>query len=287
MAPRETRYVESKDGTRIGYTQIGSGPGVVLVQGAMGTARNFVELAEELSDAFTVVLPDRRGRGLSPRPYDASYTLQNDVDDLDALLSKTGARDVFGLSSGAIIALEAARVLPNVKRVAAFEPAFVEKIPRELVTRLHAEVAAGDVTGALVTGMQASGLMPAPFKLVPRFVFEWMTSAMLAREAKEDTHGYARWTELAPALAYDFEIVAEGSANVARLSAVTTKVLLLGGTKSPAYLKRALDNVENVLPNHERVTLRGLGHEAPWNHDARPRGGDPRVVARELRRFFS
>lgn len=287
MTMSEPLFVESKDGARIGYRQMGSGPGIVLVQGAMGTAHNFVELAEALSDAFTVILPDRRGRGMSPRAWDASYTTQNDVDDLDALMAKTGARDVFGLSSGAVIALAAGLALPTIRRLALYEPAFVRTVPRELVRRLHEEVKAGDIPAALVTGMRASGLMPAPFNLVPRVVFEWMTKSMLAREAKGAANGYARWSELAPALEYDFEAIAEMSADVTRFRAVGPHVLLLGGTKSPAYLTRALDELETILPHHERVVLDGVGHEGPWNGDARPRGGQPRVVAAELRRFFA
>ena len=54
--------VTSRDGTQIGYRQIGSGPGVVLVQGAMGTARNYDELARLLAKDFTVYVPDRRGQ---------------------------------------------------------------------------------------------------------------------------------------------------------------------------------------------------------------------------------
>ena len=49
--------VISKDGTNIGYRQLGSGPGVVLVQGTMGTAQNFTQLAEALADTFTSIYP--------------------------------------------------------------------------------------------------------------------------------------------------------------------------------------------------------------------------------------
>ena len=78
--------VLSQDGTTIGYRQYGHGPGVVLVQGAMGSATNFSQLAEALSDAFTVCVPDRRGRGISPLPLHRDHTIQRDVEDLDALL---------------------------------------------------------------------------------------------------------------------------------------------------------------------------------------------------------
>src|SRR6266568_2966185 len=89
--------VTSKDGTTIGYRQLGHGPAIVLVQGAMGSAQNFMQLAGRLSDAFTVYVPDRRGRGLSSLPYSKDYGIQKDVEDLDALLAKADAHSVFGL----------------------------------------------------------------------------------------------------------------------------------------------------------------------------------------------
>src|SRR5215469_9378409 len=95
-----TSYVTSADGTTIGYRHYGRGPGIVLVQGAMGSAQNFSQLAEALAETFTVVVPDRRGRGLSPLPYSTEYTIQRDVEDLEALLAKTDTHNVFGLSSG-------------------------------------------------------------------------------------------------------------------------------------------------------------------------------------------
>ena len=66
-------HAVSADGTSIGYEVLGSGPAIVLVQGAMGTAYTFRELAEALADTLTVVVPDRRGRGRSPHPFTRSY----------------------------------------------------------------------------------------------------------------------------------------------------------------------------------------------------------------------
>lgn len=111
----ETGVVPSKDGTTIGYRQLGDGPGVVLLHGAMSSGYNLVELAEALADAFTVYVPDRRGRGLSG-PYGKANGIKEDVEDLDALLTKTGARNVFGLSSGGIITLQAALTCPPYTR---------------------------------------------------------------------------------------------------------------------------------------------------------------------------
>ena len=94
-----TGTVTSRDGTTIGYRRVGDGPGLVVLHGAMESSSSHLQLAEALADRFTVYLPDRRGRGLSG-PYPAAYTVRTDIEDMDALLTTTGARQVFGVSSG-------------------------------------------------------------------------------------------------------------------------------------------------------------------------------------------
>src|SRR5215475_9683356 len=112
-----TGFVISKDGTRIGYRQMGQGPALILVHGGMQAAQNFMRLAEALCDAFTVYVPDRRGRGLSG-PYGDDYSIQKAVDDMQALLAQTGAHNVFALSAGAVISLQSALLLPEIHKLA-------------------------------------------------------------------------------------------------------------------------------------------------------------------------
>jgi pimeloyl-ACP methyl ester carboxylesterase len=118
--------VNSRYGTPMAYRYLGSGSCVVLVQGTMGSAHNYMEIADILAVAFTVHVPDRRGR-----PGEVAHTVTTIVyrkkwDDLDALLTATGAQLVLGLSSGAIFALQA---LPTITKVAIFELLKSHRIP--------------------------------------------------------------------------------------------------------------------------------------------------------------
>ena len=45
----------SRDGTEIGCAKLGHGPGLILVQGAMGAAAHCSDLAQALSGCFTVL----------------------------------------------------------------------------------------------------------------------------------------------------------------------------------------------------------------------------------------
>jgi hypothetical protein len=118
---------------------------------------------------------------------------------------------------------------------------------------------------------------------MPRWLVEFMTRKMLSAEAKNDPGDYATFAELAPTLHHDGRVITEMSGQQESLRAVRADVLLLGGSKSTAFLKAGIDSVAKVLPQVRQIELPGLNHSAPWNSEMR---GNPEPVARELRRFF-
>jgi len=282
--PYTTRFVSSKDGTSIGYRQLGRGPGLLLVQGTMGTAQHFMQLAGALADTFTVFVPDRRGRGISGSTGD-QYSVQREVEDLEAVLASSGAHYVFGLSAGAIISLQSALTLPDIHKLAIFEPPLFMNgsAPVGLIERYEKEMAQGKIAAALITGMKAGQFGPPVFNFMPRWLLESMVNMMMGKEEKQGTNDYPPMRELASTLHNDFQLVREMSNKLHIFRTIRTEVLLLGGSQSPAYLKTALDHLEKILPQAKRIEFPGLGHAAAWNTD---RGGQPEPVARELRRFF-
>jgi dienelactone hydrolase len=280
------RTVASTDGTEIGYELRGSGPGLVLVQGTMGTAYNFRDLADALAGTFTVVLPDRRGRGYSGAGR-SPYALEREIEDVACVLDDTGAHHVFGLSSGAIIALWAARRLAAVHRVAAYEPPLFpsrESLPHRQLAAFDAAIAAGRVPTALVLAMKVGQFAPRAVSAIPTPVLAPLVGLGLRREAKHPPAGYATMTDLAPALVDDFALLREVAGRSVELRDVAVPTLLLGGSRSQAYLARALDLAAAALPGAQRVELAGLDHGAAWNADRR---GNPAPVATALRRFFT
>src|SRR5437588_3956898 len=115
--------LKSKDGTTIAFDKEGGGPAVILVDGAM-TSRSDgskPELARLLAEHLTVYNYDRRGRGDSAdtRPY----AVEREVEDIEALIDGAGgAAYLYGHSSGAALALEAAIKLGGkVKKLAMYE----------------------------------------------------------------------------------------------------------------------------------------------------------------------
>ena len=282
-----TGFVTSKDGTTIGYYEVGRGPGIVLVQGAMGTAQNFAQLGEALADDFSVYTPDRRGRGLSG-PGSSDYGVYKEVEDLEAVFARTGARYIFGLSSGALISLRALSRLSTIRKAVIYEPPlFVNGLPTALMAQYEQEISEGRLPAALVTAMKATQMGPRIFNIVPRWLLELLTQKAMESQDKTAKSGDVTMRTLAPTLHNDLQVVAEMHGTLDSLRSIHTDVLLLGGSQSPDFLKADLDALAKVLPKVRRIELRGVGHSAPWNFDKQTNPhGDPGMVAAELRRFF-
>ena len=121
-AQSQVTQITSADGTPISVEHIGSGPSLVLVDGAFcgrsfGPAR---ALATTLADSFTVYFYDRRGRGDSgdTRPY----SVEREIEDLAAVITHAGGDPyVYGISSGAALALEAAAAGIPMRKLATYE----------------------------------------------------------------------------------------------------------------------------------------------------------------------
>jgi pimeloyl-ACP methyl ester carboxylesterase len=277
--------VTSRDGTRIGYRRFGRGPVLILLHGSASSGAHHTELARLLSDEFMVILPDRRGRGLSG-PYRAGDELAQELEDVAALVEATGAQDLWGLSSGACLALQAARTMPAIRRIGLYEPPILANrvAAAAVLDQFDDEMARGKLGDAMVTAMRGAQMGPGWFRLLPKALTARLVGMGMKQEEQAPAVDYPTMRQLAPTLHYDFAIVTESSGRLDDYCSVSAEVLLMGGSKSPAFLKRALRDLAAVIPNPRRVELAGLDHAASWNAD---RGGNPAPVVAELRRFFS
>jgi pimeloyl-ACP methyl ester carboxylesterase len=288
-AQMTTGSVLSKDGTRIGYLQVGQGPAAVLLHGSNESARSHTQLALALADAFTIYLPDRRGRGLSG-PHRPDHGIRTEVEDLQAVLAGSGAQKVFGVSVSALIALEAARTQPAIRQIAAYEPALLMDTTRYTgwVGRFDQEMAKGKVAAAEITSLYGLDLAPPAFKLMGRRLAEALTNRAMNSEDKQATGDTVTERQLAPTLRYEGLLLAETAGTIGAFAEVAAEVLLLGGDmKRPAFIRPAVDALARTLPHNRRVRFPGLEHGGSTDVGPTNRGGKPEVVAPAIRSFFA
>jgi pimeloyl-ACP methyl ester carboxylesterase len=248
-----TRFVTSADGTRIAYEVRGSGPALVLVDGALcqrslGPAR---PLAEQLATSFTVYAYDRRGRGESG-PGETAYDVEREVEDLTAVIEAAGGHaHVFGASSGAALALVAARSGVPIDRLALYEAPFIvddTHAPNdpELPARLRALVEQGRRGDAVRLFLRTVGA-PGPMIALMRLMPVWK-----------------KLTGVAHTLPHDLTIVIDHEQGrplpEGLYDAVAAPTLVIAGGKSPDYLRNAQAAVAEAVPDGRLETLPGQTH---------------------------
>jgi len=244
----------SKDGTTIAYDQTGNGPPLVLVDGALNSRAFGLNgpLAAILADRFTVVTYDRRGRGDSGDT--PPYAVQREIEDLEAVIDVVGGpADVYGISSGAGLALEAASAVPaKVAKLALYEPPFVVDGTRPPVP--------ADAVGQ-VTDLLARGRRGAAVKL---FLREDAQVPAMVVAVMPLMPAWAKLKAVAHTLPYDLTIMDGGQQGrplpASRWASLTAPALVIAGGKSPAWLQNATRALAQALPGASHQTLPGQTH---------------------------
>ncbi len=94
----------ASDGAVLHVRVGGTGPAVVLVHGFCDTGDMWAPLAQALAATHTVVVPDLRGMGLSPKP-EAGYDKRTQAADIRTVLDKLGIdrADIGGHDIGTMV----------------------------------------------------------------------------------------------------------------------------------------------------------------------------------------
>ncbi len=245
-------FVTSRDGTRIGYSVVGAGPAIVLVDGALcwRSSGPSGPLADQLKDRFSVYTYDRRGRGESGETKPVSA--DREVEDLAAVIEAAGGSAmVYGISSGAALALKAANAgLPITKMVLYEMPIFTDHsrhVAADYAQVMDQLIAKGDNAGA-VKHFLGNGVG------VPRFGMFMMGLMGIFR----------KMAPAGPSLAYDTRLVTPYWTYTPPTKATwpnaTMPVLDIGGGKSDAWMQNAQLAISKALPNATHKTLPGQNH---------------------------
>ncbi|MGB3440046.1 MAG: alpha/beta hydrolase [Actinophytocola sp.] len=256
----------SADGTAIAYEVSGDGPPLVIVDGAMcyrdsGPSR---PLAAELAGDFTVYTYDRRGRGETAV---AECTPEREIEDLEAIIKEAGgAAYLFGASSGAMLALEAASAGVGTTKLAMYEPPLIvdgthAPAPESALPEMRALISEnrrGDAVKAFMKSVDVPGLGIMMMRLAP----VWKKLTGVAHTLPDDLALLAGLRQGRP-LPAD------------RWTTATMPTLVADGGKSPEYLRNGAAALAAVLPNARHETVPGQTHLVK-----------PKALAPVLRAFF-
>lgn len=246
------RTVISKDGTPIAFDQSGEGPAIILVAGATATRLDQASLAATLAPQFTVFAYDRRGRGDSGDTV--PYAVDREIEDIDALITEAdGSAFVFGHSSGAVLGLEAARLLGDrIEKLAMYEPPFIidnsrPPAPQDYVLHLNKLIAEGRRSEAVEYFMADAVLVPAE-------IVDQMRSSPM----------WPRLEAVAHTIPYDGAIMGDtmsgNPATLKKWASVTVPTLVMVGGASPAFFHHGAQTLVDILPNAKSRILAAQDH---------------------------
>lgn len=255
---------KSKDGTMIAYEKTGSGPAVILVDGAFcGKSYGpMIKIAPLLSENFTVITYDRRARGDSgdTKPY----SIEREIEDIDTLIKiARGSAYLFGISSGAILCLKAADSGLNIIKLALLEPPFVGNAkgrrPANAEHQLRDMISQGKKGEACEFYLRKIIGVPAIVPFLLKFTSNWSKMKHNAASLPNDA-----------AVCGDFNLPKKF------LHSIKIPTLVIDSFKSPQSLRKAVAAVAEALPNGKRITLKGSVHNVP-----------PKILVPVLKKFFN
>lgn len=244
-----TEFATSKDGTKIAYDKVGSGPTLLIVNGAMGFRGNSFakRFQAEFAKHFTVIDYDRRGRGESGDTL--PYRVQKEVDDIAALVAGPGGGKclVFAQSSGAALALEAAASGVPMTKLFAYEPPYMVGDPKDrpasdFKEHLEGLVADGKRDAAVAYFMKTVG--------VPGFAVAIMRLFPFWKDLRAVAH----------TLPYDAAVMAGFDFPKARLARLKVPVVAIAGEKTTPTLKRAVAEVAATVPGAKHEVAPKMSH---------------------------
>jgi pimeloyl-ACP methyl ester carboxylesterase len=247
---REPHSVESADGTRIGYTVIGTGPSILVVHGTAVDSRSCILLGNVLAESRRVALMDRRGRGLSGDG--GTYSLDREVDDVLAVVQALDPPvHVVGVSYGGLPALEAAGRSDRLSAVTVFEP----------------PIRTGDYTFLTEPGMAELDRLIAAGRMddAARFV---LREGMAASEEDLRTlaslpGAWAAIVAVIPVTGREFHVMWSYAPRAETLGRATAPIVVMVGSDSEPRFHAGAEALVAQVPKVRKRVLPGLSHLAP------------------------
>jgi pimeloyl-ACP methyl ester carboxylesterase len=256
------------------YEVLGSGEPLVLVHGSWGDHHNWAAVAPPLSEAFRVVVYDRRGHSQSEAPP-GQGSFAEDALDLGALIEQLGAAPahVVGTSGGAAIALRLAGQRPDLFRtLVAHEPPLVDLLKgrsdfqsvldgfQQRVARVVELLRAGQMEAAARQFVETLAFGPGAWDALPQAVREtFVRNAPTFLDEANDPEGL--------------------TIDLGSLQAFDKPALVTMGTSSPPFFKPIAEVVAKALPQSTTHVFEGAGHVPHLSH--------PQQYVQTIRQFCS
>ena len=260
LYPFESNY-HLIDSNRMHYVRQGDGPTVLMVHGNPTWSFFWREVIKNFSTEFDCLAIDHIGMGLSDKPQDYTYTLQQHSDNLCNLIDSLDLKDVRLIVHdwGGAIGLRAATIMPDriakitITNTAAFPPPYVP---------FRIAVCRWPIVGPWM--MRGLNVFP---KAAIRQATE--QSKLESSVAKGFLHPYGNWHDRIALNAFvrDIPVTSKHPCwSVLEkleqdLAALKSKpIQLIWGMKDWCFRPSCLERFESIFPNADVCRIEHAGH---------------------------
>ncbi|MFI6325153.1 alpha/beta fold hydrolase [Nonomuraea sp. NPDC050556] len=257
----------------------------VFVHGLAGSATNWTDLMQELSDLVQGHALDLPGNGHSPAPENGDYTIPAHAEAVIGLLEETGPAHLFGNSLGGAVSVRVAATRPDlVKSLTLVSPALPDLLPRYGPARVAA--AATPRIGEWVADKLR--LVPAEQRINASLAMCYADTGVVhparLKDAVEELRRrdglpYSSMAMIGSARGIVAEYFRRGEQNLWRQAArITAPTLIIHGKRDRLVRPATAYKAGKIFRTVRLVLLPRAGHVAQMEM--------PKVVAAEARRLI-
>jgi pimeloyl-ACP methyl ester carboxylesterase len=254
------KKIISCDNVAIAYEELGKGPALIIIGGALADHHMYQPLAMELAKHFKVYNYDRRNRGMSGSS--GNHSVDTELIDLETLISiDSEPKVLYSHSAGAALAIRAAAKGMNIDQLILADLPFSVLDDNSKAAAQHDQeyrklqrfINKGDKKGAVRYFLKDFGMTVEEL------------DEFIASEAGQAA------VEISPTLLVDYTLLGSGITPATLLQKITVPTLLL----TSEYGLAAAHDAAKYLVNNRIQMLEAPAHITP-----------PRDIAKSIRAFL-
>ena len=252
---------------RLHYSKLGNGPALLILHGLYGQGDNWMNIARELAESYTVYLIDQRNHGKSP--HAPSHTYDDMADDLHELcISLNLDRFILlGHSMGGKTAMTFTLKYPGIVQ----KLISVDISPYSYLNQKQFEHQINFHKTILKTFQEAPVALAKTRTEIEMFfskpIGDISVRKFLLKNLKRSKEGKFYWQLNIVALSENLEDIIGAASPVKFGTQSYIPILFIRGGKSPYISIDEMGAIPDVFPNAQFTTFENAGH---WLHAEEP-----------------
>lgn len=251
---------------KLNFKKVGEGKPLIILHGLFGSADNWLSIAKELENNYTMYLVDQRNHGDSPKSEDWDYKAM--VDDLAAFMSSQGleSADIMGHSMGGKTAMNFALKYPNKVNkliIADIAPRYYPPHHQKILEGLNA------------INMDELKSRKEADDTLAKYIDEIGIRQFLLKSLGRDENRKFIWKVNLPVITEKINNVGEALSGNKSFDGPS---LFMRGANSNYIQDTDKEDLEKYFPNYKLITIKNAGH---WLH-----AEQPAAVVATIKAFF-